>query len=465
MRVLYFIFVIYSVHIAGLVAQNRSFYEISRLPFTSDRYDEFAPAYYDGGLVYTSNQRTGFLITRMTREDENLFNIFYTDQSRLDNWMNPRLFSKSLQSNYHDGPVSFSADGSMVFFTRNLPGRRYEKSTLGIFMADNANGQWVNIRPFPWNNNNYNLTHPSISNDGRTLFFASDMPGGFGGMDIYMSRLEGNRWSVPENLGEIINSPGDEVFPYIHPGGRIYYSSDNNNSRLDLYFSSPGSSGWMKPVRLPKPINSEADEFGFIAEGDLGKGYFSSNREGTDNIYSFISTFPLFTQCSSIQEPELCYEFYEQRGEAVDTTLFYFQWDMGDGTIIRGLEADHCFKDTGTYIIRLNVLDLVTGEMQYNVAEYRFTIERIQQPYIHAPDTVRAGRSFILDASESYIKDFDTEGFYWETGDGAKYEGETITHSYAEPGTYQVRLGMLPLPGTSSGQQRACVYKFIVVTE
>jgi hypothetical protein len=290
MRILFFILVMVLIKYNGYT-QPGDFYEISRLPFTSDEHDEFSPAFYREGIVFTSNKRQGLIIARMTDEGENLFNIYYSEKRESGRWRSPDLLDKNLRSNYHDGPVSFNADGSTIFFTRNIPGRRGAKSTLGIFIAEYSNGDWANITPFPYNSNNYNLTHPSITADGRTLYFASDMPGGSGGMDIYVSFNQGGSWSPPANLGERINSSGDEVFPNINPGGRLYFSSNNHTEdELDLYYSFTRNGNWQDPVRLPVPFNSDADDFGFIADTGFGTGYFTSNREGTDNIYSFTST-------------------------------------------------------------------------------------------------------------------------------------------------------------------------------
>jgi hypothetical protein len=456
--------VLFLVTIPKLPAQTPGFYEISRLPFTSDRYDEFAPVFYNRGLVYTTNKRTGFLISRMSTEGEKLFNIYYTDKSEPGRWKNPSVFSKSLRSNYHDGPVSFSTDGSLIFFTRNIQGGKNETSKLGIFMAENSAGEWINKRPFPHNSNNYNVSHPSISADGKTLYFASDMPGGFGGMDLYASHRQGSGWSSPVNLGAMINSSNDEVFPYIHSTGRLYYSSDNNiNGSLDLYYCNPGENGRQRPVRLPGPINSEADDFGFIASPDLRSGYFSSSREGTDNIYSFGSTFPVFTQCDSIQIDGLCFEFYEQRAENLDTTNFHLEWNMGDGTRIRGLVADHCFKEHGTYHVTLDFVNITTGEIESGVADYLFTTPRTQQPFITSADTVSVGMMINFDASETYLGNFEPEGYYWETGDGAQYEGNIINHYYTETGLYRVTLGVRSGPASRQEQRKACVYKYVFV--
>lgn len=458
------ILLIYLIFACESASQTSDFYEISRLPFTSDKFDEFAPAYYGTGLVFTTNRRTGFLISRLTDEGENLYNIYFAEKSQSGRWRNPKILSRKLKSNYHDGTVSFSPDGSRVFFTRNIPGQRNEPSKLGIFMADNVDGSWVNITPFPYNSSNYNVCHPSISQDGNTLYYSSDIPGGFGGMDIYSSSLQGASWSAPANLGEVINSPGDEVFPYIHHGsGRLYLSSDKGVSgTLDLYYSTLRNNSWQAPVRMPGPFNSASDDFGLVADGDMTSGYFSSRREGTDNIYAFTSTFPVFTRCEEIREPDLCYIFYEETGE-VDTTTFYFEWDMGDGTKIRGQEADHCFDDIGTYFIRLDVIDIITGEISHNQASYVFTIDKVEQPFITSPDTCIVDQQISLSGSETWLRNFDIDQYYWELGDGTKLAGETIYHTYTEPGTYEVRLGVLSDPDSPYGLQRRCVHRNIVV--
>jgi hypothetical protein len=464
MRIFYCILVFSLITILKSPAQD-GFYQVSRLPFTSDRYDEFAPVFYKQGLVFTTNHRTGFLISRTTGEGEPLFKIFYTDLKESGRWKAPGIFSKNLRSNYHDGPVSFTTCGSKTFFTRNIPGKVNETSKLGIYMADYSGGEWTNVRPFQYNNSAYNITHPSISGDGKALYFASDMPGGSGGMDLYVSHLQGENWSTPRNLGGLINSPKDEVFPYIHPGGRLYYSSDNNeNGILDLYYSSTGTdNGWRRPVRLPEPLNSNADDFGFIADPDLRTGYLSSNREGTDNIYSFASTFPEFTICDSIRVDDLCFEFYDRRAENIDTATFHLEWDMGDGTRIRGLVADHCYEAHGTYLVTLDRIDIISGEIASSVAIFEFTTPRTEQPFITSPDTVMVGETITFNSSETYLIGFETKRYFWETGDGSKFEGETITYRYSEPGQYEVRLGVLTDTGIPSTEKNACASKYIIV--
>jgi hypothetical protein len=463
MKILFYIFFAVS-SFTGLMAQSSDFYEISRLPFTNDRTDDFAPAYFKEGIVFTTNRRTGAFIERLTENDETLYNIFYAPK-KSGKWDNPDLFSRDLKSIYHDGPVSFSSDGSKAFFTRNIPAKGKSVPVLGIFMASWSNGEWINITPFPFNSGNYNITHPCISPDGKTLYFASDMPGGYGGMDIYKSEIQGNSWTAPLNLGEPVNSEKDEVFPYFHSTGRLYFSSNNNQSKVyDIYFSIPGDP-WKLPVRLPEPFNTDADDFGFIADNELISGYFTSNREGSDNIYSFVSTFPVFTQCERIKKPALHYDFYEASGGEIDTLTQYLEWDMGDGTLLRGIEVDHRFSGVGTYNIRLNVIDKITGEIFSNIRSLELEIPLPEQAYINSPDTCLVNEMITIDASKTNLPRIEIEGYYWELGDGNKSAGETITHRFSAPGVYEIRLGVMSDPDSPFGLQKSCVIKEVVVID
>jgi Tol biopolymer transport system component len=135
--------------------------------------------------------------------------------------------------------------------------------TLGIFIADRSGSRWIRVRPFPHNSPDYNIAHPTLSVDGTRLFFASDMPGGYGGMDIYMSVLENNQWSKPVNLGPSINTSADEAFPVIHATGRLFFSSKGHGTKggFDIFYSDLLNNTWLNPVRLDDPFNSSYDDF------------------------------------------------------------------------------------------------------------------------------------------------------------------------------------------------------------
>jgi hypothetical protein len=264
-------------------------------------FQEYSPAFYQGGLVFiTSNPA----VVKVKQSDNNtgkgttsIFLAKPTDSTGLLG--KPTPFAESLTTSFYDGPLCFSADGNMVYFTRsNLKNNKPVKAKDGlvklkIYSAKLNGAKWENIVELPFNNKEYDFTHPSISPDGRRLYFASNRPGGFGGMDLYVATLIDGKWSEPVNLGPKINTPKDEVFPFIHADGKVYYSSNGkarNIGGLDIYFTAKTDTGWLVPHLLPEPINSRSDDFGLIMSGDKRFGYFSSNRasgKGDDDIYLF----------------------------------------------------------------------------------------------------------------------------------------------------------------------------------
>lgn len=207
--------------------------------------------------------------------------------------------NKSINSKYHEGPATFSKDGSTVIFTRNnMKGNSARKSTDGIIKLKlytamaNKDG-WSNINELPFNSDEYSTGHPSLSSDEQYLFFASDMPGGYGGTDIYVSRKEGDSWGAPMNLGDKINTSENELFPYVDEKGNLYFSSDGHPGlgELDIFFTQlNGTTQKGRIINLGMPINSSKDDFGIITDGLRKSGYFSSNRKNggnDDDIYKF----------------------------------------------------------------------------------------------------------------------------------------------------------------------------------
>lgn len=207
--------------------------------------------------------------------------------------------SGAINSKYHEGPVAFFKDGRRVIFTRNnMKGGSPKKSDDGViklkmYSAEAKKDAWANITELPFNSDQYSTGHPALSADERLLFFVSDMPGGFGGTDLYVSRYEGSGWGAPINLGDKINTAGNEMFPFIDELGNLYFSSDGHPGLGDLdifYVRMEGTTPKGKVTNLGMPLNSSKDDFGIITDGQRKSGYFSSNRkEGgdDDDIYKF----------------------------------------------------------------------------------------------------------------------------------------------------------------------------------
>ena len=213
-------------------------------------------------------------------------------------------FSRTLNTKYHEGPATFSHDGTQVIFTRNnYNNGRASKSTEGVnklklYTAIQQNGAWSNIVELPFNSDEYSVGHPTLNRTDNLLYFASDMPGGYGGTDIYVSRFQNGQWTRPANLGSTVNTKGNELFPFADETGNLYFSSDGHKGMggLDVFFAALTNGTVVQSVEhLNAPINSPQDDFGLIADGTRRGGYFSSNRrDGNDDIYRFVRESSLY---------------------------------------------------------------------------------------------------------------------------------------------------------------------------
>ena len=277
-------------------------YKIDSVDFNSEGAD-FSPAFFRKGLVFTSNRSKFSLVKRKHGWDNtNFLQLYYTDHLS-DSIDKTVPFSQRLNTRFHEGPLTFYDNYEKVIFTRN----NYNKSKVGksedetihlqLYLADRRNigEEWKRPQPFPYNNKEYSVGHPTISADETTLYFASNMPGGQGGVDLYVSRYINDQWNAPENLGPKINTSGDEMFPHI-ADSILYFSSDGHPGMggLDLYqvaiFDSASA-----VKNLGSPMNSQRDDFGIIVDKSGKTGYFTSNREGgkgSDDIYHFEITRP-----------------------------------------------------------------------------------------------------------------------------------------------------------------------------
>jgi outer membrane protein OmpA-like peptidoglycan-associated protein len=203
----------------------------------------------------------------------------------------------------HDGPLCITKDGKTMYFTRNnyLNNKKGKPDTdktnnLKIYRATNVNGKWENVVELPFNNDSYSVGHPALSPDEKTLYFASDMPAGMGGTDLYKVEILGdNRYGVPANMGNLINTSMDESFPFVTEENVLYFSS-NGHLGLGLMdiFKADLSKTEVDVENLGAPVNSNMDDFSYFQKGENNIGYFASNREGAnDDIYGFNLLKPL----------------------------------------------------------------------------------------------------------------------------------------------------------------------------
>ena len=258
---------------------------IDNLPINSP-VNDYAPAWYRDGIVYTSSLNNQYTDLYFVKQDTN----GYTD---------PTPFSTHLnRAEFHEAIASFNGEQTQVFFTRTrqvseryrINGKNPLEITSGRLLPQ---GNWSELTPLPMSSDEYSVAHPSVSRNGKRLFFSSNMPGGFGGTDLYLTVYEDGQWGPVVNLGAGINTSGNEVFPHIGYDGRLYFSSDGylGIGGQDIYWTIEDEDGlWQRPQNLGAPINSNSDDFAIIFNTDGRSGMFTSNRDGGyggDDIYAF----------------------------------------------------------------------------------------------------------------------------------------------------------------------------------
>jgi Tol biopolymer transport system component len=274
----------------GLFGQEASVYKVERLPLNSGPFSEISPVMVRDGILFCSDRRTSGIVDRTSFDNRRLYNIFIAVRKDTTDWQRPLEIKSERSSLFNSGPLCIASDGKTVYFTSEIEtgepskSRRF-RNRSGIFTGTLSGNELISIQPFKFNNPDYNLGQPSISADGRYLFFASDMPGGQGGSDIFFCESINNDWSNPVNLGPAVNSPGIENYPFIHSSGKLYFTSDRQGGigGLDVWYTSLNNNSWDAPERLSEPVNSPSDDFAFVAQPDLQKGYFSSNRLRNDD--------------------------------------------------------------------------------------------------------------------------------------------------------------------------------------
>ena len=272
-------------------------YTVKRMDLFNSRRDDFAPALAGDEsnqlfFTYTRNQAQGDEYSGITGSKP--ADIFWSQKDEKGKWGKPQTIDSELNSGFEEGACCFSPDGKTMYLTQCKTDPQYPRYAT-IAVSNRSDAAWS--KPTELNIGKDTLSsyaHPAVSPDGEWLYFVSDMPGGYGGFDIWRCRLySGKEVGGAENLGEIINTPGDEMFPTFRPNGDLYFSSDGHPGMggLDIFIAKAKTVGWT--IEHPGfPLNSQGDDFGMTFEGLLNQGYFSSSRgdnRGLDHIYSFFN--------------------------------------------------------------------------------------------------------------------------------------------------------------------------------
>lgn len=451
----------------GLQAQNQRFV-VEKAAFSSGLTDEFSPVYYKDGIVFCSNLRDNSPIGY--KDDKNrLYKIVFAGRRDSTSWKIPRLFARELTSDFNDGPSTFNEKGNIIYYSRNnsiaSPLKDVNDTTnkLGIYTAELVNNIWTNIRPFKYNNTLWTYFSPSLSPDGKRIYFSSDMPGGYGGMDLYFCDSLSDGWDKPVNLGPVINSPKNETFPFAGKYDKLFFASDGHDGfgGKDLFYTQQINGKWLNPVHLDSAINSPADDFSIVTDSTFEKGFFSSNRLKTDDIFSFSIPPVEFKSCDTLRENNYCFTFYDERHNLLDTIPVTYIWEFSDGIKMAGPEVKHCFPGPGKYSVILSIFDNLTGNPISEKVEYKVDLTEIAQPYINSLNVGIAGKSITFDAAGSNLRDFAITDYLWNFGDGFRAGGQFMNKTFKTEGEYDIQLGLLGQKDSLGVIPEKCVFKKI----
>jgi outer membrane protein OmpA-like peptidoglycan-associated protein len=274
---------------------DQGVYSILHLDVNTNAED-FAPAYYKDKIVFASTRERPHFIERRYNWNRKPFLDMYVSDIDKGQLKKPHNFSTKLNGIRHDGPASFNADGTYMAYTRNDYNTKKKDKTmqLDIYFSTFKDGKWSDPEPFRMNSATYSVGQPCLSADGNTMYFTSDMPGGYGGADLYrVNKDPKGEWGLAQNLGSKINTEGDEMFPYIEAKNGVLYFASNGRfgiGGMDIFLCATNGDAFGPVVNAGSPINTPADDFGAIVNDQLKTGYFSSDRvggSGSDDIYSF----------------------------------------------------------------------------------------------------------------------------------------------------------------------------------
>lgn len=265
-------------------------FELSEIEGTSD--GDFGISYFGDKIVFASSRNEDSPIYKWNDLPYlDLYEGSITDDGRIEN-ITP--FSEKINTNTHESNATFTADGQTMYFSRTNKARiavdGEKVAHIKLFKAELVDSVWTNIKELPFSSDLYSTEHPVLSKENNRLYFSSNMPGTMGSFDLYYVNIEEDGYGEPINIGAPINTIHREQFPFIAEENILYFASDGHDGLggLDIFRTLPEDGEWSKPENLGSTINSNLDDFGFVIDTARNTGFFASNRDGVDKLYTFI---------------------------------------------------------------------------------------------------------------------------------------------------------------------------------
>ncbi len=359
-------------------------YEVKNVESINTKRSEFCPIIINNKLVFVAEKINDIVDFEKSLTNNQPFLNIFASEIKNNEVKKEKLLSKKVNSNFHDGPITFSGDGKVAAYTRvNYIVNKKNKNFINrakIYFSEVNGKSFSKAKPFVYNSDDYSCAHPTLSSDGTVLLFSSDMPGTIGGQDLWMCKKNGDTWDKPVNLGFDINTTGDEVFPSFKKDGTLYFSSNGlpGFGDLDIFSAKQVQGKWLMQRNEGLFLNSKSDDFGITFLND-SVGYFSSNREGgkgEDDIYWYKYTNKNITIDGTIlltenaNDPAKGVKVYllDANGKAIDSTKTndkgYFAF--------KNLDADK------TYMAEVEGSDVnLKNKSRYYLADKNSKIARI----------------------------------------------------------------------------------------
>jgi outer membrane protein OmpA-like peptidoglycan-associated protein/tetratricopeptide (TPR) repeat protein len=390
------------------IKQNSDRFELKTLSINSPNSD-FGGSFYKDQLVFSTSRESKSIYKRTHSWTGLPFTSLFSGAITPDGLVSdPKKFAKTIDSKFNESTPVFTKDGNTVYFTRNnfIKGKKGQNAEGTVFLKiyraqKNQKQEWDNITELPFNSDNFQVAHPALSPDEKTLYFASDRPGTLGKSDIYKVEIKANgNFGEPENLGKSINTEGRETFPFISESGILYFASDGRPGLggLDIFQVELNKIDKRNAVlNIGAPVNGPMDDFSFCINETSNRGFFTSNREGgegNDDIYGFTQIKPIVYPC----EQQLAGNVIDKQTNEIlpgSEVILYSKDHKVISTQVSNDKGEFNFgyvDCNASFFIRASKTDYSTDEKDIQIPNYtgetvtKLAIEKTQIPIVPGTD-------------------------------------------------------------------------------